>query len=130
MASIDSFKLPDGNEYDIAEKLKSFTSGNLVEADANGNLKDSGIPKSTIGNKQNKTLDTPVESQTTVEGALGALSSNKQPKTMSNTVESQTTVEGALGALSTNKQAKTLTASVESESTVEGALSALSTNVS
>lgn len=128
MASIDSVKLPNGSEYDINEKLASYTNGNLVEADANGNLKDSGIAKSTIGDKQNKTLDTSVESQSTVEGALGALSSNKQPKTMSTTVESQTTVEGALGALSTNKQAKTLTASVESENTVEEALSALSTN--
>lgn len=40
----------------------------------------------------------------------------------------QTTVEGALGALSTNKQAKDLTTAVESATTVEGALSALSTN--
>jgi hypothetical protein len=48
-------------------------------------------------------LTTTVESATTVEGALGALSTNKQAKTLSTSVESQTTVEGALSALSTNK---------------------------
>lgn len=79
-------------------------------------------------NKQEKTLTTPVESRTTVETALEALSSVKQPKTLSTAVESETTVEDALSALSTNKQAKTLSAAVEEQNTVEGALSALSTN--
>ena len=51
-----------------------------------------------------------------------------QKKDLASAVESATTVEGALGALSDNKQAKTLTTSVESQTTVEGALSALSTN--
>lgn len=73
-------------------------------------------------------LTNAVEGQTTVEGALGALSTNKQAKDLTTAVESATTVEGALGALSDNKQAKTLTTSVESQTTVEGALSALSTN--
>lgn len=52
---------------------------------------------------QKKDLTQAVEGQTTVESALGALSTNKQAKTLSTSVESQTTVEGALGALSTNK---------------------------
>lgn len=81
---------------------------------------------------QTKNLDIPITvggvSQTTVEGALGALSTDKQSKDLITSVESATTVEGALGALSTNKQAKTLTTSVESQTTVEGALGALSTN--
>lgn len=77
---------------------------------------------------QKKDLTSAVEGQTTVEGALGALSTNKQAKDLTTAVESATTVEGALGALSDNKQAKTLTTSVESQTTVEGALSALSTN--
>lgn len=79
-------------------------------------------------NKQEKTLTTPVESRTTVETALEALSSVKQPKTLTTAVESETTVEDALSALSTNKQAKTLSTAVEGQTTVEGALSALSTN--
>ena len=52
---------------------------------------------------QTKTLESAIEGETTVEGALGALSSNKQAKTLTTSVESQTTVEGALSALSTNK---------------------------
>lgn len=55
---------------------------------------------------QKKDLTQAVEGETTVEGALGALSTNKQPKTLTTSVESQTTVEGALGALSTNKASK------------------------
>ena len=54
--------------------------------------------------------------------------SDYQKIDLSQAVESATTVEGALGALSDNKQAKTLTTSVESATTVEGALNALSTN--
>lgn len=50
--------------------------------------------------KQNATMSAPVETETTVEGALGALSSNKQPKTLSTTIEGETTVEGCLTALS------------------------------
>lgn len=79
-------------------------------------------------NKQEKTLTTPVESRTTVETALEALSSVKQPKTLTTAIESETTVENALSALSTNKQTKTLSAAVEGQNTVEGALGALSTN--
>lgn len=52
---------------------------------------------------QKKDLETAIESETTVEGALGALSDNKQAKTLTTSVESETTVEGALDALSTNK---------------------------
>jgi hypothetical protein len=77
---------------------------------------------------QKKDLASTIEGATTVEGALGALSTDKQSKDLATTVESATTVEGALGALSDNKQAKTLTTSVESQTTVEGALGALSTN--
>lgn len=55
---------------------------------------------------QKKDLTQAVEGETTVEGALGALSTNKQPKTLTTSVESQTTVEGALGALSTKKASK------------------------
>lgn len=90
-------------------------------------------------NKQDKNLSSAVESQSTVEGALGALSTNKQPKTLSSSITidgvEQTTVEGALAALNTlgaenksNKQDKNLSSAIESQSTVEGALSALSTN--
>ena len=50
--------------------------------------------------KQDKILSAPVESETTVEGALGALSDNKQPKTLTSSIEGETTVEGALQALS------------------------------
>lgn len=50
--------------------------------------------------KQNATMSAPVETETTVEGALGALSSNKQSKTLSTTIEGETTVEGCLSALS------------------------------
>ena len=81
-----------------------------------------------LTNYQKIDLTQAVEGATTVEGALGALSTDKQPKDLTTAVESATTVEGALGALSDNKQAKTLTTSVESQTTVEGALSALSTN--
>lgn len=77
---------------------------------------------------QTKALESAIEGATTVEGALGALSTDKQSKDLTTAVESATTVEGALGALSDNKQAKTLTTSVESQTTVEGALGALSTN--
>ena len=88
---------------------------------------------------QTKNLTTAVESQSTVEGALGALSSNKQPKTLSSPITvdgtSETTVEGTLSAINTlaaanktNKQDKTLSSAIESQSTVEGALSALSSN--
>ena len=52
---------------------------------------------------QKKDLTQSVEGATTVEGALGALSTDKQAKTLTTSVESQTTVEGALGALSINK---------------------------
>ena len=52
---------------------------------------------------QTKTLESAVEGETTVEGALGALSTNKQSKTLDTPITigetSQTTVEGALGAL-------------------------------
>ena len=50
--------------------------------------------------KQDKALSSPVESQSTVEGALSALSSNKQASTLSTTIEGESTVEGALTALS------------------------------
>lgn len=56
-------------------------------------------------NKQNKTLSSAIESQTTVEGALSALSTNKQPKTLSSPItvdeQQQTAVEGALDAINT-----------------------------
>ena len=55
---------------------------------------------------QKKDLTSAVEGQTTVEGALGALSTNKQSKTLTTAVESETTVEGALGALSSGKVTK------------------------
>ena len=50
--------------------------------------------------KQDKALSSPVESQSTVEGALTALSTNKQASTLSTTIEGESTVEGALTALS------------------------------
>ena len=54
-----------------------------------------------------------------------------QTKTITGTIESQTTVEGALSALSTNKQPKTMSAPITvdgtQETTVEGALSAINT---
>ena len=56
-------------------------------------------------NKQDKNLSSAVESQTTVETALSALSSNKQPKTLSAAITvdgvSKTTVEDTLNALNT-----------------------------
>ena len=55
---------------------------------------------------QKKVLASAIEGQTTVEGALGALSTDKQAKDLTNAVESATTVEGALSALSTNKASK------------------------
>ena len=90
-------------------------------------------------NKQNKTLSSAIESQTTVEGALSALSTNKQPKTLSTPITvdgvQQTTVEATLDAINnlaadnkTNKQDKNLSSAIESQTTVEGALAALSTN--
>lgn len=61
-------------------------------------------------NKQDKNLSSTVESESTVEGALGALSSNKQPKELSIAITidgtSETTVEGALGALNTFVETK------------------------
>lgn len=54
---------------------------------------------------QTKTITGTVEGQTTVEGALGALSANKQPKTMSAPITvdetQETTVEGAISAINT-----------------------------
>ena len=52
---------------------------------------------------QKKDLTSAVEGETTVEDALGALSTNKQPKTLTTPIivggESKTTVESALGGL-------------------------------
>ena len=91
---------------------------------------------------QTKTITGTVEGQSTVEGALSALSSNKQPKTLSSSITvdgtSQTTVEGALGAINTlagnnktNKQDKTLSSPINvdgaNKTTVETALSAINT---
>lgn len=54
---------------------------------------------------QTKAITSPVEGQSTVEGALSALSSNKQPKTLSSSITvdgtTQTTVEDALSAINT-----------------------------
>lgn len=56
---------------------------------------------------QKKDLTQAVEGETTVEGALGALSTNKQPKTLGTSIvidgESKTTVEDALNALKIKK---------------------------
>ena len=56
---------------------------------------------------QTKALESAVEGATTVEGALGALSTNKQPKTLDTPITvdgtQQTTVEGALSAIN-NKE--------------------------
>lgn len=56
---------------------------------------------------QEKDLTQAVEGATTVEGALGALSTNKQPKTLGTPIvidgTSQTTVENALSALKSKK---------------------------
>ena len=67
-----------------ADKVSSATSGNFAGLDSNGNLTDSGSKASDfltqhqdISGKQDKTLSAQVEGQSTVEGALGALSSNK-----------------------------------------------------
>jgi hypothetical protein len=52
---------------------------------------------------QKKDLTNTIEGATTVEGALGALSTNKQPKTLATPLKigdtNRTSVEGALGAL-------------------------------
>lgn len=67
-----------------ADKVASATNGNFAGLDSNGNLTDSGSKASDfltqhqdISGKQDKALTTSVESQSTVEGALGALSSKK-----------------------------------------------------
>ena len=56
---------------------------------------------------QTKALGSTIEGETTVEGALGALSTNKQPKTLDTPLTiggaSQTTVENALSALNTTE---------------------------
>lgn len=84
-----------------ADKVSGATSGNFAGLDASGNLTDSGKKagdfassaimdgttidsfgdvETALGNKQNKTLDTPLTiggvSQSTVEGTLGALNSS------------------------------------------------------
>ena len=66
-----------------ADKVSGATSGNFAGLDANGNLTDSGskasdfLTSSDISGKQDKTLETAITvdgvSQTTVEGALGAI---------------------------------------------------------
>lgn len=61
--------------------------------------------KKAVGSNafQKKNLANAVEGATTVEGALGALSTNKQPKTLDTPIivdgTQQTTVEGALNAI-------------------------------
>lgn len=54
---------------------------------------------------QTRALPSEVEGQSSVEGALGALSTNKQPKTLSTPITvdgtERSTVEGALGAVNT-----------------------------
>ena len=67
-----------------ADKVASATNGNFAGLDSNGNLTDSGSKASDfltqhqdISGKQDKTLSAQVEGQSTVEGALGALSSKK-----------------------------------------------------
>lgn len=82
---------------DIEDSLTSTATNKALSANQGKALSDA---------KQNKTLSSSVEGESTVEGALGALSTNKQPKTLSTPITiggaSQTTVEGALNALATN----------------------------
>ena len=66
-----------------ADKVSGAVSGNFAGLDSNGNLTDSGskasdfLTSSDISGKQDKTLETAITvdgvSQTTVEGALGAI---------------------------------------------------------
>ena len=95
-----------------------------------------------LSSYQTKAISSAVEGQSTVEGALGALSTNKQPKTLSSAITvdgaEKTTVESALSAINTlaaenkaNKQDKALSSAITvdgvSQSTVEGALGAINT---
>lgn len=128
----EDFIEESGKPIRIGDNVGICKVGNVYKFDLlSGFIDTSGL--------QTKTITGTVEGQTTVEGALGALSTNKQPKNLSTPITvdgtQQTTVEGTLSAINnlaatnkTNKQDKTLSSAIESQTTVEGALGALSTN--
>lgn len=83
-----------------------FDPANYYDKTATDNLLADKADVSDLADYQTKNLTSTIEGGTTVEGALGALSTNKQPKTLDTPITiggtSQTTVEGALGGLNSS----------------------------